>query len=185
MKTRVTRGNYVMLCSDDITIGALHPLCTIHVIAVSCPVSSDNSRSSSSMGYLEPRPPAQPSSNGEQVFSPKDIQKKLMDKVANLSTPTCPENEGVVQRAESGGGASTISTSRSSQSLNSSAGSSKGISFGSFFKRCVASCHLPGCCVASCHLSGCCVSGGNVVAVLLSSLSLSAYTCYRFLVHTS
>ncbi len=86
------------------------------------------------MGYLEPRPPAQPSANGEQVFSPKDIQKKLMDKVANLGTP---EKDGVVERAESGGGASTIPTSHSSHSLNSSVGSSKGISFGSIFKRCV------------------------------------------------
>lgn len=89
------------------------------------------------MGYLEPRPQAQSSSNGgEQVFSPKDIQKKLMDKVASLSTSTPPDNEGVVERAESGGGASTISTSTSSHSLNSGAGNSKGISFGSLFKRC-------------------------------------------------
>lgn len=109
----------------------------IHMYTASCHASSENSRSSSSMGYLEPRPPAQPPANGEKVFSPKDIQKRLMDKVVSLSTTNpVPESEDVVERAESGGSASAISTSHSSQSLNSNNGSSKGISFASIFKRC-------------------------------------------------
>ena len=116
MKTRVTCHHW----NDRTVLNYKRPISHLH--AHTCPASNENSRSSSSMGYLEPRPPAQPSANGEQVFSPKDIQKKLMDKVSNLSSDTSPENEDAVKRAESGGGASTISASRSSQSLNSNGG---------------------------------------------------------------
>lgn len=93
--------------------------------------TSEESRASSSMGCLEPRPLSQssPDDNGEVLPSPKDIRNKLMEKMTYL-TP-----EGVVTDHEEGGAASVITSSHSSHSLNSGT-TTKGISFGSIFKRC-------------------------------------------------
>lgn len=80
------------------------------------------------MGYMEPRPNSHAHPNGDQLPSPKDIQKKLMDKVTHLSPIDARGMEG---EGEAG---ATISHSHSSQSLNSNNGSI-GSKFGSVFKR--------------------------------------------------
>lgn len=110
---------------------------------VSCHTPSDNSRCSSSMGYLEPRPPLhqQLSCDGNQLPSPKDIQKRLMEKVTRLSPEGAEDvvqEEGGVVKGEEGAEEETVSTlssSRSSQSLNSTGTTSRGVSFSSIFKR--------------------------------------------------
>lgn len=106
--------------------------------AVTCQTPSEDSRCSSSMGYLEPRPSNRPLPSGDKELpSPKDIQRKLMEKVTHLQPDDDTEGEGVVTEAEpEATPTSTISSSHSSHSLNSSGSvSSKGISFGSIFKR--------------------------------------------------
>lgn len=109
-----------------------------------CQTPSEDSRCSSSMGYLEPRPPNHPPPSTEaegQVPSPKDIQKKLMEKVASLQPPdghTEPEEEGEGEEegAESASiSVCTITSSHSSHSLNSSGStSSRGVSFSFLFR---------------------------------------------------
>ena len=106
-----------------------------------CQTPSENSRCSSSMGYLEPRPSHDPPGplNGEQEApSPKDIQRKLMEKVTHLQVDTNSEKDLTVE-AEMEPEAiptATISSSHSSHSLNSSGStSSRGLSFSSIFKR--------------------------------------------------
>ena len=127
------------------------PLCVhVHVCthAAACQTPSEDSRCSSSMGYLEPRPSHQPQgTEGDHLQpSPKDIQKHLMEKVAHLNSNHAEkeekeeeeeeEEEGGVAREVELEASPTISSSHSSQSLNSSGSvNSKGISFGSIFKK--------------------------------------------------
>ena len=94
--------------------------------------SNEDSRCSSSMGYLEPRPSSQSPPNN-QVFSPKDIQKKLMEKVANINSEHNSEGGGGSKEAESAVAMENLPNSGSAG--HSSQPVSKGLSLGSLFRR--------------------------------------------------
>lgn len=104
---------------------------------------SQGSRCSSSMGYLEPRPSTQPPL-GDQLPSPKEIQKKLMEKVTHLGTANeVTENqepeEEMEEEVEEKEEEVKISSSQSSHSLQSTgsttSGTAKIFSFGSKIKQ--------------------------------------------------
>ena len=117
-----------------------------NLITVVYTPSGGSSRCSSSMGYLEPRPPrpvnseeespSNSSNHGDQSLSPKEIQKQLLVKVQSLG-PSCDSVEEESNTSASTSPSPQLPRSRSSQSLKSSgeASRSRGLSLGSLFRR--------------------------------------------------
>ena len=91
----------------------LHPLHLLGVHTAAGIPPSDGSRSSSTLGYLEPRPSSESLPTNSDV-SPRDIHEDLMNKVTGFSTCSEEENE---TRSEPGGEVSD-SLNLSSQSLD-------------------------------------------------------------------